>query len=79
VCVLIASVSSYIGTLDMPTIYQATTTIIVGQSLQQIDPNSQDMWISQQLAQTYSQMVTRRPISAGHRQCAGTGVRALRR
>ena len=46
-CVLVASVSSYIGTLQMPRIYQAKTTVMVGQSLQKANPNSQDLWISQ--------------------------------
>lgn len=70
-CVLIASVSAYIGTLDMPRIYEATTTVMVGQSLHQADPTSQDMWISQQLAQTYSEMVKRRPILQGTAEALG--------
>ncbi len=61
-CVLVASVSSYIGTLGMPRVYQATTTVMVGQTLQQSNPNSSDLWISQQLAQTYAEMVKRQPI-----------------
>lgn len=61
-CVLIAATSSYIGTLGMPRTYRATTTVIVGQALQQANPNSQDLWLSQQLAQTYTTMVQRRPI-----------------
>ena len=62
VCVLIASVSSYFGTLNLPRIYRATTTVIVGQALQQANPSSQDIWLSQQLAQTYTTMVQRRPV-----------------
>jgi len=70
-CVLVASVSSYVGTLQMPRIYQARTTVMVGQSLQKANPNSQDLWISQQLAQTYAEMVKRRPILEGAAQALG--------
>ena len=48
-CVLVAALSSYLGTLQMPRIYQATTTVMVGQALEQTNPNSQDFWISEQL------------------------------
>jgi len=61
-CVIVASGSSYYGTTQMPRIYQATTTVMVGQSMQQADPNTQDLYISRQLAQTYAEMVKRRPI-----------------
>jgi succinoglycan biosynthesis transport protein ExoP len=63
--VLIATVSSYLGTLQMPRIYQATTTVMVGQVLEQPDPNSQDLYLSQQLAYTYADMARRRPILKG--------------
>ena len=70
-CVLISSVSSYMGTLGMQRIYQATATVIVGQTLSQADPNSQDIWISQQLAQTYAEMVKRQPILKGAAEALG--------
>ena len=63
--VLVATVSSYLGTRQMPRIYQATTTVMVGQVLEQADPNTQDLWMSQQLALTYADMVRRRPILEG--------------
>lgn len=70
-CTLVASVSSYIGTRQMPRIYQATTTVMVGQSLQKLNPSSNDFYISQQLAQTYSQLIQRRPILTGAAQALG--------
>jgi len=70
-CVLISAGASYIGTLGMPRIYQATTTVMVGQTLQQTNPTSSDMYISQQLAQTYAQMVQRSPILEGAKQALG--------
>lgn len=70
-CVLVASVSSYIGTLQMPRIYQATTTVMIGQTLEQANPTSGDLYISQQLAQTYAEMVKRRPVLAGAADALG--------
>jgi non-specific protein-tyrosine kinase len=70
-CVAVATGSSYVGTRGMPRIYQATTTVIVGQALQQTNPTSGDLYISQQLAQTYAQMVVRQPILSGAAQALG--------
>ncbi|MGC9396456.1 MAG: polysaccharide biosynthesis tyrosine autokinase [Anaerolineae bacterium] len=70
-CVLVSAGSSYIGTRGMPRIYQATTTVVVGQTLQQANPTSGDIYISQQLAQTYAQMVVRQPILGGAAQALG--------
>lgn len=64
-CVLVSAGASYIGTRRMPRIYQATTTVMVGQTLQQTNPTTSDFYISQQLAQTYAQMVQRQPILHG--------------
>jgi capsular exopolysaccharide synthesis family protein len=63
--VLVATVSSYLGTRQMPRIYQATTTVMVGQVLEQADPSAQDLYLSQQLALTYADMVRRRPVLEG--------------
>jgi succinoglycan biosynthesis transport protein ExoP len=62
---LVASVSGYVAVSRMPRIYQATTTLMVGQGLEKANPNSQDLYISQQLAQTYREMVSRQPILRG--------------
>ena len=70
-CVVVAAGSSYIGTREMPRIYQATTTVMVGQTLQETNPTSNDLYISQQLAQTYAQMVVRQPILHGAAQALG--------
>lgn len=70
-CTLVAATSSWIGTLGMPRIYQATTTVMVGQVLQQANPSAQDIYLSQQLAQTYADMVRRRPVLEGVQEALG--------
>jgi len=62
---LVAVGSSYYSVSRMPRIYQATTTVIVGQSLNKSNPTYNDFSIGQQLAQTYVNMVQRQPILQG--------------
>jgi len=70
-CAVVAAGLSYAGTLGMPRIYQATTTVMVGQALQQANPTWGDLYISQQLAQTYAQMAKRQPILNGAAEALG--------
>jgi non-specific protein-tyrosine kinase len=72
-CALVAGGSSFYGASQMPRIYQATSTVIVGQALEQVNPSGQDFFISQQLAETYREMVKRRPILAAAAQSLGLG------
>ena len=69
--VLVATVASYFGLQRTPRIYQATTTIQVGQATELANPSYSDIAISQQLAQTYLNMVSRRPILEGVAQALG--------
>jgi non-specific protein-tyrosine kinase len=68
---LVATVSGYVGVSRMPRIYQAATTVVVGQGLQSANPTGQDLYISQQLAQTYREMVTRWPILSAAAESLG--------
>jgi capsular exopolysaccharide synthesis family protein len=68
---LLAGVSGYLAVSRMPRIYQATTTVVVGQSLEKTSPTYTDISISQQLAQTYLNMATRRPILEGAADALG--------
>jgi len=70
-CVIVATASSYYGTLQMPRIYQATTTVMIGQVMEQANPSNQDLYISTQLAQTYANLVRRRPILEGAAEALG--------
>ncbi len=70
-CVAIAVVAAYIGVQNEPRIYAATTTVMIGQSLQKANPSSQEIYISQQLAQTYAELARRQLILAGVRDALG--------
>lgn len=68
---LVAAGSSFISVSRAPRIYQATTTVAVGQSLNAANPSYSDFSIAQQLAQTYVNMVTRQPILQGAAKALG--------
>lgn len=62
---IVAAASGYFAVSRTPRIYEATTTVIVGQSLSKTDPTYQDFTIGQQLAQTYVNLVNRQSILQG--------------
>ncbi len=68
---LVAVGSSYYSVSRAPRIYQANTTVIVGQSLEKANPTYTDFSIGQQLAQTYITMVQRQPILQGAAEALG--------
>ena len=59
---LVASASSNLATRQQPPIYEAKTTLLVGQALQKQDVNQTDFWLGQALAQTYSEVAKRQPV-----------------
>ncbi len=61
----IAAVSSYLATARSPRIYQASTLLLIGQSIQNLNPNAQDIYTSQQLALTYVQIVKTEAVLQG--------------
>lgn len=59
--VLAAGASLMVSRSTAPT-YQASTTLIVGQIIQNPNPNTQDMYTTERLAQTYAEMARRQPV-----------------
>ena len=70
----VATGLSYYTSSSMSPIYQASTTVIVGQSLRNTNPNTQDLWTSERLAQTYAEMIKRQPILQGVVDALGLGI-----
>jgi succinoglycan biosynthesis transport protein ExoP len=58
----LAAGSSLIASLLAVPVYRTTTTLIVSQIIENPNPNSGDIFASQQLAQTYVQLATKEPI-----------------
>lgn len=59
---LIAAAASFIITLGQPAMYQSRTTLIIGQSLTNPNPNTSQFFLEQQLASIYADMATREPV-----------------
>ena len=56
---LVATVSSYLATREQPPIYRTRTTIMVGSAIENPNPNGNEFWLTQQLANTYADIVKR--------------------
>jgi polysaccharide biosynthesis transport protein len=74
VSTVLAGSISYSATSQMPRLYSATTTLMVGQVLQATNPNAADFSTSQQLAQTYVQLVKRQPLIQATADALGMNV-----
>jgi capsular polysaccharide biosynthesis protein len=62
---VIAAGSSYYASRSMPRIYQTSTTLMVGQTIQNRNASGQDIWTSQQLAEAYAQVAIRQAVLQG--------------
>ena len=61
-CTGVAAAGSYYVSARQPSIYQTTTTLMVGQVMLKANPTDQDFYTVQQLAESYAQMAVRQPI-----------------
>lgn len=57
-----AVAASYFYSSRQVKVYEAITTVIVGESIQVTDPTTQDLDTSRRLAQTYAMIIRRQPI-----------------
>jgi non-specific protein-tyrosine kinase len=60
---LVAAFSSYLATRQQLPNYSAKTTLIVGRTIENPNPNSNEVWLGQQLAQTYAELAKRELVS----------------
>ncbi len=72
--VMIAASASYLASRAATPIYRTKTTLMVGRVTQNPDPNSADLYTSQQLAYTYAQMATRELVLAGTLKSLGLSM-----
>jgi non-specific protein-tyrosine kinase len=61
----IMGVAGYMVSREMTRVYQATTTLMVGQSIQSTDLTRTDIQTSESLAQTYANLARRHPVLQG--------------
>ena len=70
---LVATVSSFLATRQQPPIYQTRTTVMIGNSINNPNPNSYDYYQSQQLATTYADIVKRDNVRQATMAALGLG------
>ena len=68
---LIAGLVSFVVSLNQAPQYQSRTTIILGQSINNPNPNTSQFFLEQQLAAIYADMGTREPIRKGAMEALG--------
>ncbi len=56
---LIAAGSSFLAVSQQPPIYQARATMMIGSAINNPNPSGNEFWLSQQLAQTYTDIAQR--------------------
>jgi succinoglycan biosynthesis transport protein ExoP len=61
-CTVLGAATSFAVSQSTIPIYQSTTTLMVGQSLQMADPSTSDFATSEKLALTYSEIARRQPV-----------------
>ncbi len=59
---LVATFSSFLATRQQPPIYSAKTTLMVGRTIENPNPTGNEVWLGQQLAQTYAEIAKREKV-----------------
>ena len=67
----LAAVSSFLATAQQPPIYQARTTLMIGQTLSDPNPTTNEFITAQNLAASYADIANREPIRAGTMNALG--------
>ncbi len=68
---LVAAAASFLASRSTPSLYQSRTTLMVGQALQNPNPNASEFYTGQALAQSYTDLVKREPILRDTLQALG--------
>ena len=62
VCMVLGAGTAYVVSINTEPTYEASALLMIGGSLEQVDPTTGDMQTSQRLAQTYAELVKTRTI-----------------
>ncbi len=72
--VVIAAIASFLASRAATPLYRTTTTLMVGRITQDPNPNSVNIYMGQQLALTYIQLVNREPVLKGAIESLGLEI-----
>ncbi len=68
---IIAGIASLLATLRQPPIFQAKTTLMVGRSIDNPNPNQSDLYLANTLAARYADLAGREPVQNATMQALG--------
>ncbi len=68
---LVATASSFLATRQQAPIYRTRTTVMVGTAIDDPNPNGNEFYMTQQLANTYADIVKREPVRQGVMRALG--------
>ena len=72
ISMLIATTSSFFTTRKQPDIYRTSATLMVGRAIENPNPNTTELFLSQQLITTYVDIANRRPVREGTMEALGS-------
>ena len=64
-CTLVATVASLPGHYAQPPVYSTRATVMVGSAIDNPNPDGNQFWLTQQLANTYADIVSGTPCGHG--------------
>lgn len=59
---VVAVLASFLANIQQPAIYQSSTTLMIGRSIMDPNPTSGEIYLAEQLALTYAEIIKREPI-----------------
>ena len=62
VATLLAATTSFIATRQEPVLYQSRATLLIGTPFDSLNPDTSELWLSSQLAETYAGFAYRDPV-----------------
>lgn len=68
---VIATISSFFYLQETPATFQASTTLMVGNAIESLNPNSNEMALTQQLAGTYANIAKRKLVQDKTKEALG--------
>src|SRR3990170_3981068 len=71
IATLLAAISSFLATLRQPSVYQASTILIVGRAIMDPNPSNNEFFLGQQLAANYAEIAKRDPVRNATKQALG--------
>lgn len=68
---ILAGVSSFLAVRQQPPTYQSRTTLMIGRTIEELNPSGTQFYLSQQLAQTYVDIARREPLRNATKEALG--------